>query len=475
MNVPNSASRKNRGGSNHKSVWHFLASIKLTIVLLILLALVSVIGTVIRQNGSEAEYLRLFSRETYELFKIIGFLDVYHSWWFNALIVFLCLNLLVCSIKSFPRTWKIISRTTATLESERLKTLPYVTTITVTEPLSTVREQVLPHIRSFLGAPRETKNQRDTHFFVEKARLSRLAVYATHASVIIILVGGLIGSIWGFKGTVTIVEGESVDRIVMFKDGMSLHKLGFELRCDNFEVSYYPSGTPKDYRSTLTIIENGKSVLTKDIEVNHPLRYKGLTFYQSSYGTASHEGKLIIEARRKNKADEVRSFTVDPGDSFDLSQSGLTVKVNRFFSDFVLDKDGNATNQSNQFNNPAVELLIFKGDEPQYRTWVFQKFPSFHGSKEGAYSFSFRGFEGKEYTGLQVTKDPGVNVVWSGCILMILGIMYTFFASHRQVWVRLSDESDGTNIVLAGTANKNRLGFKKDFEQFSEKIRNSFT
>jgi cytochrome c biogenesis protein len=282
--------------------------------------------------------------------------------------------------------------------------------------------------------------------------------------------GGLISSLGGFRGTVNIIEGESVDSIVIFENGLSLKKLDFTLRCDDFDVLYYDSGAPKEYRSTLTIIENGEEILTKDVSVNHPLRYRGLTFYQSSYGTAAQAGKILIEAKRNNHKSGGEVFAVNPGESFEPGNTGLSVKINRFFSDFVLDKDGHAINQSQQFDNPAVELLVFKNGKPHYRTWVFQKFPSFHGSKKHEYSFIFKGFEGKEYTGLQVARDPGVNVVWTGCVIMIFGIICTFFVSHRQLWVRLSPSADGTAIVIAGTANKNRFAFKKDFEALSERI-----
>ena len=175
MDTNESSPRKNRELSNHKSIWDFLASIRLTIVLLILLALVSIIGTVIKQKASEAYYLERFSRETFEILKSLNFLDVYHSWWFNALIVFLCVNLLICSIKNFPRTWKIVTTTTKTLDSNRLKTLPYGTTITVQAPGAIVKERLTPLIRAFLGAPTETVQENGIHLFVEKARFSRLA------------------------------------------------------------------------------------------------------------------------------------------------------------------------------------------------------------------------------------------------------------------------------------------------------------
>jgi cytochrome c biogenesis protein len=83
---------------------------------------------------------------------------------------------------------------------------------------------------------------------------------------------------------------------------------------------------------------------------------------------------------------------------------------------------------------------------------------------------TFDGFTEKEYTGLQVTKDPGVWVVWIGCGMLVLGLIVSFFFSHQRVWVRIP-KSSGGEIVLAGSANKNRIAFEKTFGQLVDKVR----
>jgi len=69
-----------------------------------------------------------------------------------------------------------------------------------------------------------------------------------------------------------------------------------------------------------------------------------------------------------------------------------------------------------------------------------------------------------------VTKDPGVWVVWIGCGLMIFGLIVSFFFSHQRVWVKIP-KSPGGEIVLAGSTNKNRVGFEKTFGQLVERVR----
>lgn len=453
-----------------KTLWNFFSSIGLTVFLLILLASVSIIGTVIPQNASPDEYLRHYSFSTYHRLHDLGFLDVYHSWWFVLLLALLCVTLAVCSARNFPRIWRILTRDDSILTEGTVKTLSLVERIKTNLSLEEAGKAIIPALRKYFGTPRETIDQEGSHhLFVEKAKYSRMGVFITHVSVILILTGGLIGSLFGFKAHVTIVEGESADQVVL-QNSASVKDLGFEVRCDDFEVTYYPNGAPKDYKSTLTILEAGNRILTKTIEVNHPLRYQGILFYQSSYGvTTDRGGDVILAVQQTAGSEPKQAVRVEVGGGFSLPGDRL-VTVNRFFSDFILDENGNPLNQSPALRNPAVELLVSEDRKSPRRLWVFQNFPDFPGSSDGTYRFFFEGFQGKEFTGLQVTKDPGVNVVWAGCGLLMMGILFMFLFSHRRVWVRLRNMGDKLEIVIAGTANKNRLAFEKEFGKLKQEI-----
>jgi cytochrome c biogenesis protein len=97
-------------------------------------------------------------------------------------------------------------------------------------------------------------------------------------------------------------------------------------------------------------------------------------------------------------------------------------------------------------------------------------FPKFDEQRKDEFLLTFEGDSSREYTGLSVTKDPGVWVVWIGCGLMIFGLIVSFFFSHQRVWVRIPKSPKG-EIVLAGSANKNRIGFEKTFGELAGEIR----
>ena len=89
----------------------------------------------------------------------------------------------------------------------------------------------------------------------------------------------------------------------------------------------------------------------------------------------------------------------------------------------------------------------------------------------GGKLLQYRGGEEFMYTGLQVAKDPGVWVVWLGCILMLAGIYSAFFMSHRRIWVRIEN---GT-VTIGGNASKNQGGFQLFMEQLLTKLKNQLS
>ena len=136
-----------------------------------------------------------------------------------------------------------------------------------------------------------------------------------HLSIVIVLSGAIVGSFFGFDGFVNIPEGGSANRIQL-RNSKDMRPLGFEVRCDDFDVSFYDTGAPKEFRSNLKIIENGKKVFEKDIVVNDPLRYKGINFFQSSYGSMPPKN-LDLSFEAKDASRKIR-HKLSIGQSVDL-------------------------------------------------------------------------------------------------------------------------------------------------------------
>src|SRR4030043_2233384 len=91
-------------------LFDFFRSLKLTIFLLILLATLSIIGTLIKQNAPSGEYIHRYGVKLYNVLELFNLFDMYHSWWFSAILLLLVVNLMACSLHRFPGAWRQIGR-----------------------------------------------------------------------------------------------------------------------------------------------------------------------------------------------------------------------------------------------------------------------------------------------------------------------------------------------------------------------------
>ena len=486
-------------------VWKFFSSVKLAVVLLIILAIVSVIGTVIQQNEAPEMYLQEYSRATVDLFEVLGFFDMYHTWWFVLLLFLLTANLTVCTLDRFPHTWKIISAPLKPIDDNGLKAVPFKKDLSFKGGIDQARDHAMKAVRARGYRPIESRETDVLHLMTQKGVYNRLGVYVTHVSILLIFIGALIGAFFGFKGFLNLPEGEATKVVYLRNEpmwdklmaafgiaespvvispevGIPAMPLGFFVRCDSFDVDYYvspsgmPTGMPSEYHSNLSVFDlNSQKVFDKRIRVNDPLTYHGITFYQSSYGTLSNaRGKVILNIRPKNDS-RVPGDTIalDPGQSIYVPSIDRTIKAVDF-APFAMRNPATGEvmfyqSERDEYINPAVQIEVYKGQSPVYKTTVLKTDPGQPYMPEN-YVISYRGYWGTRYTGLQVTKDPGVWVVYTGFIMLCVGPLIAFFGSHKKVWVRIQDRKGETVITVAGSANRNRLGFERDFNKLVEDI-----
>jgi cytochrome c biogenesis protein len=447
----------NRNSSFFSTIWDFLCSLKLTIITLILLAVTSIIGTVIRQNRSPQEYLEQFGETTYLIFERLQFFDMYSSWWFLSLLVLFTANLVACSIKRFPRVWKTVHEPVLVADDTLFRTMSNAEELTTRKDVGEVRDKLTAFFGKRFATPVVTEGEDGkVHLFAQKGAYSRFGVYITHFSIVIIFVGAIIGNVFGYKAFINIVEGTETSEVWPRSGGEPID-LGFTLRCDEFSVSFYEgSRRPKEYKSLITVIENGEVVKDKrPVIVNDPLKYKGIVFYQSSYGPA---GDPVFSLRvRVRETGETSQFMVRQGQRMQLPGGGF-VRVADFTPSF-------------QNFGPAARLEVIGESGPPRSFIVLQAHPEFDAQRGGTHVFSLLDYQQRYYTGLQVAKDPGVWTVWVGCILLIVGPLIAFFMSHRRIWVTLQPLGEKTGIRFGGTAHRNQPAFELFFDEFTKDLK----
>lgn len=426
--------------------------------MLISLAASSIVGTVIPQNEGSTAYLQAYGPFLYRVFDVLDLFDMYHSWWFQLLLLLLTANLTVCSIERLRATWKIIFVKDPTFHISRFRQLPHKAEFGENrspEKLIRLYDQFMAKKFSYC---RSETTDRGLCIYAEKGRLTRLGVYTVHLSVVLLLVGGLIGSLFGFEGYMNVPEGESSQTIHLRKSA-AVRQLGFEIRCDDFEVKFYENGSPKLFRSTLTILQQGKPVLTRDIIMNHPLSYQGIRIFQQSYGPLGPESVTLDF--KSNATGMTYSKKVKIGQQFDIPE-----KLGKFVVREYSDK---AEYKGHKVGDAFYGIYI--SEEGKTTDILLPiRFPSFDKMRKGKFFVSVGNYDNRYYTGLQITRDPGVWVVYIGFIVMILGCAITFFMSHQQVCVEIIKAGQKSSVVISGNANKNKYAMQTKIKNIAEKL-----
>lgn len=501
--------------------WDFMASVKMAIILFALISLSSIVGTVIEQNAAPSRNLEvigsLFGQSLaptlYVIFDSLGFMDMYHSWWFLTLLLLFAANLLICSIDRFPRIYKLVKEPIKPLAKENLLKIPLHRELTLQGKPEAVKEAVAGAAKKAGIKVHESGEGGEVRLYGEKWRFARLGVYVTHFSVIIILAGAVAGIFFGFKGFLNIPEGatytmafrpigtlndaevrerdlliDAVDRArgdvaaAAARLGVDeehlrarLKRFGilpmeFGLRLDDFQVEFYGmSDMPKEYLSVLTVVDGGREVFRKKIEVNDPLKYKGITFYQSSYGFMEG-GDVRYIFRVSSKAGSSDTVAVRKGQEFEVPGTEIKAKVVDFNRALAFDPTGRPFTYSDRMNNPAVKLEI-SDPTGNYAKWVLMRNPQSWSLTSGDV-IEFVDAFGAQYTGLEVRRDPGVWIVYLGCALMALGLYVAFFANHKKLWIALSPSKGGsTSVTVAASSHKNREALERKVDRMISLLR----
>lgn len=436
-----------------ENIWNFFTSLKLVICLLLILAVLSIAGTVIEQNKPLREYYRYFQPETVELFQKLGLLDMYHSWWFISCLALLALSITACTMDRYSGIMAGIKRENLVLDEALEKSLHPLEKIKYVLPLENVEQKILElACKSFSGSPLVTEGGDTRHYFFEKGKYSRLAFFFTHLSILMIFIGAIIGSLAGYKGYVNIFEGETVSSLGTRAGDVK--NLSFTVKCNTFHVEFYPNGMPKDYRSDLSIIKGGKEVARKTIRVNDPVTFEGVTFYQSSYGALPNTARIEI----RNKDGALKGEVLAPfGKKVDVPGGTDKIEAVDYQEHFHLE-DGSE-------GGTALGVNLYREKEATVGLWLPENRPEYDKMRRGDYYFTVKEVTLKKYTRLQVNKDPGEWVVWLASVTLIAGIMIALFMSHKKLWIKLRKDKKGRiEVTVGGTANKNRTAFAGEVE-----------
>ncbi len=449
-----------------KSLLKSLSSVKLAIVLLIIITAASGVGTLIPQLRSHEEYVARYGAQWANLFQRLQLTQLYQSWWFVALLFLLSLNIIVCTLNRLSPKFKRSFRPRVAVEDKEISVLKIKEKLKKHMNLDSAKELVKKEFASKHYRVREEHQENKSYLYARKRVLGWFGSDIVHLGILVIIAGGIISGIGGFRRNLTFSEGRILE----------VPRAEFKLKLDKFETEYYPNGGVKDWKSTLTVFEDENPVLTKIVEVNHPLSYQGYVFYQSSYGWDWKSPTVEIWAKKRQNPSFLKKMELRIRERAPLEGEDIEVSFLEFIPDFVIGDQGQIATRSLEPNNPAAFIEGWKGDERIFSGWIFAKFPDFdriHSEKETDLTFELRDFEASQLSIIQLSKDPGVNFIWAGCLFLMLGLIFAFYWPPREVRMVLEGIGNKTEITAGGIASKSKDAFQSEFAKITESIRRS--
>jgi len=444
----------------------FFSSVRLTIVLLAAIALGALLGTIIPQQEAAEAFSTRLHPALLAVFQAFQLFNVYHSAWFILLLVLLAVNLIACSLDRFPASWRQFRRGAAPDGAERLADLPPERIVATDRPAAEEASRLEALLRKRCGQVQKVETPQGFVLAGGKGAFSRFGVFAVHLGVLLLIAGGLTGAIFGVRGYMEIAEGDTSNTLA-FRGGKSAQPLPFSIRCDRFTVEHYEDGAPKIFRSDLTFLEQGKVVRQGALLVNHPIAFGGLRFYQSSYGVLPG-GRLALSYVRGNGKMNERETAV--GDRFSLPGGEGEVEVIRAENDLM--RMGPAVKLSVTSTRGNVQFWVFENIEriKEANPGILEQVPLMNPALFAPYFFSMQKKGERFYTVLQAARDPGVPLVAGGAALLIVGLMITFFFSHRRFRIVLEEEKGKSRIGLAGSSNRDPVGLEKEMNRLLAEI-----
>lgn len=444
-------------------------SIRLAIILVILLGAFSLIAILLEEYfptnfmSWQKIYLEKLGPEKFQLFTILGVFKPYKSFWYGLLLLLLVLNIVICT---FERSRGILKLTFGKVFRDSAAAIEQMENhVSLTAKLKS--DQLLVIVKNIFEKAKYQIFQQSSEnrmlLYATSGQYSRLSYILFHVGLVLVVLGGLLISflghtedLWGKKGD--LLKPENAD---------------FSLRIDDFQIETNSRGQVKDYLATLTVLDDGEEKLTKVVEVNFPLRYKGYTFYQSSYRqSASNVNGVILKVSGLAPLAIDSVVTLEIGKKLPLPLFNCTLSAVQLVPDFRLDGDS-VYSASLEPNNPAVKILMETPGKDAKEQWLFLKYPQFHQQQSGPVQLQFLDINNDLalFTGLQASRKPGSELVWLGIGLMSLGLILSFYIFHRQIWVVAESAGESLKIHLGGKINKNQEVFKNEFDEMVKELK----
>jgi cytochrome c biogenesis protein len=469
------------------------SSVRFGVVLLAILVVFSMAGMLVMQQeieGFDRYYAELTPSQRL-LGGWLGLFDIYHTWYFNLLLLVLSLNIVLASIDRFPKAWSFIQRPKLDASPHWLRGQNPTATVQMQGADKTaIAAQISQAAKSVGWNPRVTEKGNRTFVFAERQVWNRLGAYAVHVALLLLFLGSFVANFFERTGTIRLAPGTESRAMTQFiYDTEQPRQVGipipFTVECTDIEqrlrerAGNIMAGNTLDWITRIRI-KDGDITREATVSLNNPYDYRGYRFFQASFIPQGSARTVNLRMTPANGG-ETQVLKVPRYGAATLGD-GTQVEYIEFFPDFTL-SGSRPTTRSNDYNNPAVQLKITSPTGATFNGYAFAtELPAGApvGAPVGGYKLRLAEYEKVPLAHvLSVKYDPlfGSTIAWYiGGPLLILALCGVFFASHQRVWAAIDERGAGEfEVVLGANTNRNQLGLEDRFKKLIGKLGNNFT
>ena len=417
-----------------QKLFRLVADLRFSIFILLLISLFSIIGTLIEQDQSIEIYKAnypitnpVFGVLTWDRILQFGFDHVYKTWWFFTLIFLFGLSLISCTFLQQLPSLKIARRCQFFRKTGQFSRLQIFTTL---------KKFSLNQILSRIKQNQYSIFQQRNIVYCYKGLIGRIAPILVHFSMILVLLGTIIGSLFGFKAQEMVPKTESFHIQNILNNGQLSVIPKTSARINDFWITYTKNKTVSQFYSDISVLNSqGKETDRKTISVNYPLIYKNVYYYQTDWN--------LIGLRIQASNNEIIEYPL----------LNILKNQNKIWLTWI----------SN--NKSLNEGILALSDNLEGYCSIYSETGDFLGNLELNETVSFHEpftlLEILSSTGLQIKTDPGIPVIYAGFLFLMISTLISYI-TYSQVWMIQKNQK----LFIGGTTNRALFDFELEFFKF---------
>jgi cytochrome c biogenesis protein len=417
-----------------QQIFRLVADLRFSIFLLLLISLFSILGTIIEQDQSLEVYKTnypltnpVFGFLTWDRILQFGLDHVYKTWWFFTLIFLFGLSLISCTFLQQLPSLKIARRCQFFRTTGQFSRLKIFTTLN-----NFSFNQILLRIKRNQYSIFQQKNL----IYCYKGLIGRIAPILVHFSMILVLLGTIIGSLFGFKAQEIVPKTESFHIQNILSNGQLTVIPKTSARINDFWITYTKNRTISQFYSDISVLDyQGNETKRKTISVNYPLIDNSVYYYQTDWN--------LIGLRFQNEKNEIIEYPL----------VNLLNNQNKVWLTWI----------SN--NKSLEEGIIAIVDNLEGYCSIYDETGQFLGNLELNETFNFKSpltlVEILSSTGLQIKTDPGIPIIYIGFFFLMLSTLISYI-TYSQIWIIQKNQK----LFIGGTTNRASFDFELEFFKF---------